>query len=40
MHGKERFEGWELHEMLIGGAEWAYVPNVQVRICGGAQTAI
>lgn len=25
-------------KMLIGGAEWAYVPNVQVRICGGAKS--
>lgn len=24
-------------EVLIGGAERAYVPNVQVRICGGAK---
>lgn len=33
VHGRERFEGWELRRMLIGGAERAYVPNVQVRVC-------
>lgn len=43
MHGRERFEGWELHKDV----DWrgragmrVCVPNVQVRICGGAETAI